>query len=147
MLYEQILVATDGGAPARAATKEAITFAKHFGATLHAVYVLKAAEPPPDVEDPALKPGIDTHAEEAIQAVVTEAAETGLESEVVEAVLRGRTAHAIISYTEEHDIDLIVTGTHGRSGIDRLVLGSVAEHIMRESPVPVLTVRDDDKSK
>lgn len=47
----------------------------------------------------------------------------------------------IRSYVEEHDVDLVVMGTHGRSGIERYRLGSVAEKTVRTSPVPVMTVR------
>jgi len=46
----------------------------------------------------------------------------------------------ILTYVEEHDIDLVVVGTHGRTGFDRYVLGSVTEHLVRTSPIPVLTV-------
>jgi nucleotide-binding universal stress UspA family protein len=47
----------------------------------------------------------------------------------------------ILRYAAEHDIDLIVMGTHGRSGVGHLLLGSIAEKVVRRSPCPVLTVR------
>jgi nucleotide-binding universal stress UspA family protein len=53
----------------------------------------------------------------------------------------GEDASSILSYVEDHDVDLVVVGTHGRRGLDRYVLGSVAERLVRTSPVPVLTVR------
>jgi nucleotide-binding universal stress UspA family protein len=56
-------------------------------------------------------------------------------------VLEGSPSREIVRYAEEQDCDLIVMGTHGRGGIDRLLLGSVAERVVRASEVPVLTVR------
>lgn len=141
MTYDRILVATDGSEPANAAAREAVTFAEAFDATLHALYVLRTAEPPPDVDDPELEPGVDTHAETALEAVVTAAAEAGFGNEVVQAVVRGKTGPAILAYADENDVDLVVMGTEGRTGLDRLVTGSVAEHVVRNSPVPVVTVR------
>ena len=52
-------------------------------------------------------------------------------------------AEAIVTYAEDHDVDLIVSGTHGRRGIQRLLIGSVAEEVLRTAPCPVLTVRAD----
>lgn len=141
MTYERILVATDGSEPAQHAATEAVTLANEFGATLHAVYVLEVAEPPPWFNDPDAEPGVDTKAGRAIDGVVSAAADRGLGTEVVTAILRGQTAPAILAYIDEHDIDLVVVGTHGRTGLDRLLIGSVAEHIVREAPVPVVTVR------
>ncbi|SFR34874.1 universal stress protein [Halogeometricum limi] len=56
-------------------------------------------------------------------------------------VVTGRPARAILAYVADHAIDHVVMGSHGRSGISRLVLGSVAEQVMRQSPVPVTIVR------
>ncbi|QZP37409.1 universal stress protein [Halobaculum magnesiiphilum] len=53
----------------------------------------------------------------------------------------GKPAAAIVEYAADHDIDHIVVGSHGRSGISRIVLGSVAEAVVRNSPVPVTVVR------
>jgi nucleotide-binding universal stress UspA family protein len=57
-------------------------------------------------------------------------------------LLHGRPAEQLLDYAEQHDIDLISIGTHGRTGIDRFVMGSVAEKVIRRSEKPVLTVRD-----
>jgi len=53
-------------------------------------------------------------------------------------------ADAIVSYADEHDVDLVVAGTHGRRGLRRLFIGSVAEEVLRRAPCPVLTVRADE---
>lgn len=56
-------------------------------------------------------------------------------------VARGQPADAIIQFAQERDVDLIVMGTHGRSGLQHVLLGSVAEKVVRHAPCPVLTVR------
>ena len=56
-------------------------------------------------------------------------------------VVRGQPADAIVRFAQERDIDLIVMGTHGRSGLQHVFLGSVAEKVVRQAPCPVLTVR------
>jgi len=58
----------------------------------------------------------------------------------------GVTFVEIIDYVKEHGIDLVVMGTHGRSGIEHILIGSVAEKVVRKSPCPVLTVRPKDKA-
>jgi universal stress protein A len=52
----------------------------------------------------------------------------------------------IIDYIKEENIDLVVMGTHGRSGIEHILIGSVAEKILRKSPCPVLTIRPKEKA-
>lgn len=55
-------------------------------------------------------------------------------------VMDGDPASQVIKYAEEHDIDLIITATHGRKGLEHAIFGSVAENIVRNSPVPVMTI-------
>ncbi|PSQ98167.1 MAG: universal stress protein [Bacteroidetes bacterium SW_11_64_17] len=66
---------------------------------------------------------------------------------VVQEQRKGDSApETIVSYADEYDIDLVVAGTHGRRGLRRLLIGSVAEEVLRTAPCPVLTVRDEDDS-
>ena len=60
---------------------------------------------------------------------------------VSDAVVSGKVAETIVDYAEKHDVDLIIMATHGRSGVSRWALGSVAERVLRLSCVPVLMVR------
>jgi nucleotide-binding universal stress UspA family protein len=60
---------------------------------------------------------------------------------VTSKIISGYAAQEIINYTHTHNMDLIVMGTHGRTGIDRILFGSVAEKVIKTSDVPVLTVR------
>ncbi len=57
------------------------------------------------------------------------------------AVLLGEVIHELVEFTKAHEVDLIITATHGRSGVSRWVLGSIADRTLRASPVPVLMVR------
>ena len=71
-----------------------------------------------------------------------EEAESRLEGFDVETVIEvGRPSRTIVSYIEEYDIDHVVMGSHGRSGMTRILLGSVAESVVRRSPIPVTIVR------
>lgn len=85
-------------------------------------------------------------AEETADRVLEEAREYADERGVTltTATEYGNPARGISAYAEENGIDRIVMGTHGRSGISRLLLGSVAEIVMRRSSVPVTTVREPD---
>ncbi|MFB6112562.1 MAG: universal stress protein [Halodesulfurarchaeum sp.] len=81
------------------------------------------------------------HAQEEAEDLLEEARET-LDGEDVESVTEvGRPSRSIVEYAEENDVDHIVMGSHGRSGVTRILLGSVAEAVVRRSPVPVTVVR------
>jgi len=62
---------------------------------------------------------------------------------VARKVLQGYVPEEILDYAEKEDIDLIIMGTHGRMGVDRIVFGSVAEKVVKTSKIPVLTIRPD----
>lgn len=82
----------------------------------------------------------DAH-QERCEELVSEAAKQ-FEGLAVESAVRvGKPHQVIVGYADNNDIDLIVMGTHGRSGIDRYLLGSVTEKVLRTSDVPVVTVR------
>ncbi|WP_318567005.1 universal stress protein [Salinigranum marinum] len=138
-MYETVLYPTDGSDTAEAAFEHALAIAAQFDATLHVVYVLEANEPPPTTGDAAARGDPDTSGRAAFEAATRVAAEHGIET--IEAVLRGPTADAILMYADEKGIDLLVMGTHDRSGLDRLVIGSVTDEIVRESTVPVVVCR------
>jgi len=63
------------------------------------------------------------------------------ENEIKVTVLEGHPARELLSYAEIHLIDLVIIGTHGRTGIDKLLIGGVADKVIRSSKVPVLVVR------
>ncbi len=78
-------------------------------------------------------------AEAMLEDAAEEAEDRGVEVDT--AVEVGRPAATIVEYADDHDVDHIVVGSHGRTGVSRILLGSVAESVMRRSPVPVTVVR------
>lgn len=140
-MYTRILVPTDGSEVATSAARAAVALAAQFDADLHAVHVVES-EPYPvgfgDAMDELARRG-----EEAVETIADWADEAGVD--LTTAVLEDveSVPHAILSYTDENDVDLVVMGTHGRSGLGRALLGSVTEMTLRKSSVPVLTVHDE----
>jgi len=126
-----------------AATEHAVTIASRFDATVHACYVVDTnavAHEAPELSRDALQ---DTLAEEgaaATAAVAERAREAGLNA--VATRLDGVPEDAILDYADENGIDLLVMGTHGRSGLDRYLVGSVTERVIRRSDAPVVVVRE-----
>lgn len=133
--YTDILIATDGTAGSTGAIEHAIALARRYEATLHALYVVDTKRGRSTLVQNAL----EQNGEQAVSTVTTAAESEGVSS--VERVVAGVPHEEIRSATEEFDVDLLVLGTHGRSGVDRLVLGSVAERLIRTAEIPVLTVR------
>lgn len=136
---ENILYLTDFSQPSETALAFAATLARGYGAAIHALHVLIPA--PYTYTTPGLTTAAIEAAEETAQAEMqrVESRLAGLEhTSLVERGLEVWPAvrHAI----EADDVDLIVLGTHGRTGAEKLLLGSVAEEIFRRSPVPVLTI-------
>lgn len=144
-LYERILVPTDGSDATTRAVEEAVDLAAAHGATIHALYVLNTASfasIPTESSVEGVSDMLEREGNAALDEVETVATERSVPVERIQ--LDGSPAREIVRYAEEADCDLIVMGTHGRGGIDRLLLGSVAERVVRSSNVPVLTVRVGD---
>jgi nucleotide-binding universal stress UspA family protein len=120
----EILFPTDFSPASETAAQIARDFARQAGARLHVVHVV------PPVTDPTLP-------KEHLAAAVKKLGD-GLR--VQSALLNGLAARNIVDYARDKHIDLIVLGTHGRTGISHAILGSVAETVMRLAPCPVLTV-------
>lgn len=140
-MYERILHPTDGTRPSRAATDHALELATEYGATLYVLYALQVGEEPPAFTDDETPASADSRGTRAVQDVVAAAASRDVAT--VEIFGRGSAADAILSAVDARDIDLVVMGTHGWSGLDRVVLGSVAESVVRRTPVPVLVAPPD----
>lgn len=143
-MYDRILVPTDGSIEGERAVEYAIDLAREHGATIRAIYVVNAASygglPMETAWD-----GISDALREEGQAALERVEEMADGVEVETAVLEGSPSRAIVDQASSEGCDLVVMGTHGRGGIDRLLLGSVAERVVRSSPVPVLTVRVGDE--
>ena len=143
----RILVPTDFSATADAALDYAKGLATKLGACLHVLHVLEDAYVGGSFagelyvpESPNLRAMMVKEAEDLLGHRVSPQDRELLKAET--AVVVGRSFKAIVDYAQEHRADLIVIGTHGRTGMAHLLLGSVAERIVRTAPCPVLTVRD-----
>jgi nucleotide-binding universal stress UspA family protein len=147
---KRILVPTDFSAPSELATEYAIDLAFRYGASIHVVHVLEdlyyhALYPDGYVDLPSLRQRLVDDATRQLAALTQkcEAARIAVSS----AVLSGRAPQAIAEEAASRDVDLIVMGTHGRSGVAHLMVGSVAERVVRSAPCPVLTVRENARLK
>ncbi|TKX45737.1 MULTISPECIES: universal stress protein [unclassified Halorubrum] len=165
-MYDRILYPTDGSAGSEAAAAHVGALASQFGASVDVLHVIDTREGGlglsgafldddpqamsgrspdegyigrhgggPDPEE--VEAGLTDHAEALIQA------STG-EVDLTTAVESGTPHSVILRYADEADADLVVMGTHGRTGVERYLLGSVAEKVVRLSDVPVMTVRADE---
>lgn len=137
-----MIVATDGSPIANKAVGVAVDLVRSLrgSAQLHIVAVVdypdmpiglaKAPEGAPDL--------LADEAHAALEAATAMGVQAGIEPSVE--LLRGHVGAQILAYAERTAADVIVVGTHGRGGLARAILGSVCEHLVRHSPVPVLTV-------
>jgi len=138
-MYDRILVPTDGSDGTRAAVEHAIDLATTYDAALHVVYVVDT-DVGLDASIPGTLDALEEAGEDAVDEVIRQAEAAGVDA-VEGVVARGTPHEAVLEYADEHDVDLVVMGTHGRTGLDRYLLGSVTEKIVRLSDAPVLTVR------
>ena len=136
IVLNNILVATDFGPASDAALTYGRALANQFGARLHLLHAAENDFLRATVTDPhVLRAGVARQLEERLTADDRErSAHVVLETS-------DHPAEAIIEYAKHARIDLIVMGTHGRTGVAHLLGGSVAERVVRTAPCPVLTVR------
>lgn len=145
-MFEEILIPTDGSAPASNAARKGVEMAAEHSATVHVISVvepvplgmLSSGPEPASAEHGEIIEKQEAEGQNAIDAVVELCEEYGVDA--VEAVVYGKANEEIVDYVDEEGIDAIVMGTHGRSGAERLLIGSVAEKVVRRSPVPVMTI-------
>jgi nucleotide-binding universal stress UspA family protein len=140
-MYQKLLVPLDGSEISESILPQVLSVAKPCNATVILFQAHESIEAPIREamgEDIAAKLDIvnreDTQA--YLDRVAGDLANQGIKTEI--ALAKGKPAEAIIQYATTHAIDLIVMATHGRSGISRWAFGSVAEKVLRQSPVPVL---------
>ena len=138
-MFKQILVPIDGSPTAALAVAKALGLAKAFGATVTAIYVI----------DPYPFTGVGTefaYGQDQYFAAAKAEARTTLEAGGVAAntlSVDGHSVHkSILETAQSIGADLIVMGSHGRRGIEKLVLGSVTQRVLGDTHLPVLVVRD-----
>lgn len=146
-MFKKILLPTDGSKGVEKAINCATTIALEFEAK---IYVLFAAEPPAllfeyaNIAEQSVLDALHKEGKHILDKTAQLIREAGL-SQVETTLKTGTPAKAILDFADEAKIDLIVMGTHGRRGIDRVLLGSVTEEVLRLSKVPVMTVRMNSK--
>lgn len=130
ILLKNVLVATDFSDASSTGLNYGRALAGRFGATLHVLHVADKVSVHREAEEAARK---------QLQGLLTDDDRTELHAKPV--VVTSAPALAIIDYAKNANIDLIIVGTHSRSGVKHLFIGSVAEQITRAAPCPVLVVR------
>ncbi len=141
--YDKIMIATDGSKQVEKAVKSAVELARLTGARLYAVYVIASTGYTPRNFgwEESLREILEAEAKRAVTFVEEAGKNSGIEVESV--ILDGHPADRIMGFAEQEDMDLIVMGTLGRTGLDRFLLGSVAEKIVRHSKTPVMVVKGE----
>ncbi len=135
-MYEKILFPTDGSESANEALTHALTLAKQFDSTLHVLYVVNTTYRDAGATGTSLNE-LRERGQQTIEAAQTEAESAGVGTEAH--IKDGDPYREIIELGDS--MDVIVMATRGRSGIDRYLLGSVTEKVVRASDTPVFTVR------
>lgn len=139
-MYDAILVPTDGSEAAIDAASHAYSLGERYDATVHVLSVVETSESASIVGYGAEK--LETLREEGTDAtrqIVEDALSRDIDA--IGAVEVGNPDRTILEYAAEHDIDMIVMSTHGRSGVGRFLMGSVTEQVIRDGEIPVLVVQ------
>jgi len=141
--FRKIMVATDGSICSRIAANYAIELARLSGGTVYAVYVVSTdyfSSMAVDFDWERMNEALKKEGHSAV-SYVKRAGE--LENVDVEPILlEGHPADELIRYAEENEMDVVVMGTLGKTGLDRLLLGSVAEKVVRHCKVPVMIISE-----
>jgi nucleotide-binding universal stress UspA family protein len=141
--YRRILVATDGSEDAAHAADHAIAIARAFGASLIVVSVVDIyvfMDPQTAAYTVEVLDRERVFLREAVDGIAAKARHAGIAS-VDAKVVEGFPRTALVEAIEAEKVDLVVAGSHGRNAIQRLLIGSTSEHLIRHAPCPVLVVR------
>lgn len=142
---KSILCPVDFSDSSRNAFRYACEFARSMGSQIH---VLNVVEPRPMAADMALnyiplEEDLEKAAREDLDALVRDAVASGLD--IRTDVVVGTPAEVILQYMEDFDVSLLIIGSHGRTGLSRLLMGSVTESVVRKAGIPVLMVKAGEK--
>jgi nucleotide-binding universal stress UspA family protein len=146
---QNVLVATDFSEPSEAALNYGRELARSFHATLHVVHVTDSiyaqyGGEAYSVALPELQREIEDSARKELESLLNDddRRDLGAKPVLITALAK---APAIVDYARQNTIDLIVMGTHGRGAISHMLMGSVAERVVRTAPCPVLTVHHPER--
>jgi nucleotide-binding universal stress UspA family protein len=142
---KKILYPTDFSESSLEALKYAVSFARDYKARLVLMHVVneqifsEGLNLPRVTAPEALEKEMASEAERRLKAIIPADERSGLDWEMV--ILHGMPFLEIVRYAKDKEIDLIVIGTHGRSGLEHVIFGSTAERVVRKAPCPVLSVQ------
>lgn len=144
-MYQHILVPIDGSATSKLALQEALKFAQQQNARLELVHVLEDIwyfDQDNLLNYAALLESMRSSGEKILAQAQTLAQQVGITVETKLLEARGeRIASIIVEEAKRWSAELIIIGTHGRSGFSRLLLGSITEGVVRTAHIPVLLIR------
>ncbi|MBP89472.1 MAG: universal stress protein UspA [Planctomycetaceae bacterium] len=138
MQAEKILVPTDFSHTGDAALEMATALARNAGAML---LIVHAEEPPAAYGGGELYYGMPEPATDDLRKMLHKVEPTDPTVRYEHRLITGDPAHAIVRLAKDEGVDMIVMGTHGRTGLSRMLMGSVAEAIVRRAECPVLTYK------
>ena len=141
-MYEHVLCPTDGSARAERAAIEALSLARRFEATLHLLAVIDTSLVDVRALEPRYREVVEKPAHRALGRIDAVADE--LDVSTRRSVMQGPPGRAILDYVDDHDVDLVAMGRRGRTGLEALLLGSVAGHVLSRASVPVITAGGED---
>lgn len=141
-MYEDILLPVDGSSAGEHALPHAFELAEQYDSTVHVLFVVDDTRDSVSVMGGPVLETLEQEGQSLVDDFVARAEDDGIDA--TGAVVRGAPYEAIVQYAEEHDIDVIVMATHGRTGVERVLLGSVTERVVRTASMPVLTIHGDE---
>jgi nucleotide-binding universal stress UspA family protein len=138
--YETILLATDGSVASEPASDQAIDLAVQIGARLLVVSVVSSSRQPSEAAaDGSHAAELRDSIAAKVQEIVQHARAAGADATYL--VWEGNAGEAIVAAADSENADLIVVGSHGRSGVTRFLIGSVSDYVVRHAHCPVMVVR------
>ncbi|AKB80998.1 Universal stress protein [Methanosarcina barkeri 3] len=141
--FKRVLIATDGSENAEKAASYGMYLAKAACAEVHVLYVISTQHAVTTRTVKSWSEGLEEYLKDKGRVAIGNVEKMGEEAgvKVKSVFLKGIPADKILEYARENNIDLIVVGTHGLTGIKKFLIGSIAEKVVRHSRVPVMVIR------
>jgi Universal stress protein UspA and related nucleotide-binding proteins len=144
--YEDILIPTDGSVAATHAAKHVCSVAASVDATVHVLAVVDDGGLSSDIRSKISRTESEQTATDAVETIISEAEMNGV-TDTKRHIKYGAPVNEILAYIESNNINAVGMGTTGKRGTDRILLGSVAEKVVRSAPVPVMTIANSNESE
>ncbi|HII93862.1 MAG TPA: universal stress protein [Methanosarcina sp.] len=141
--FKRVLIATDGSENAEKAASYGMYLAKVACAEVHVLYVISTQHAVTTRTVKSWSEGLEEYLKDKGRIAIGNVEKMGEKAgvKVKSVFLKGIPADKILEYAQENNIDLIVVGTHGLTGIKKFLIGSIAEKVVRHSRVPVMVIR------